>query len=224
MLDMYKIFIVEDDKKIKEELSFLLKKYGYDSDVANDLQNVTNEILNSNPDLILLDINLPVYDGYYVFREIKKKMDVPIIMVTSRDSELDELISMNLGADDFITKPYNKDILLARINSVIRRVYKNRVSAVMEYEGVKLDMLKGIIRYLDKEVDLTKNEIGIMKILFENKGTIVSRNDIINSLWQSDEFIDDNTLTVNITRLRKKMECIGIFDFIKTKRGMGYMI
>ena len=221
---MYKIFIVEDDKKIKEELSFLLKKYGYDSDVANNLQNVTNEILNSNPDLILLDINLPVYDGYYVFREIKKKMDVPIIMVTSRDSELDELISMNLGADDFITKPYNKDILLARINSVIRRVYKNRVSAVMEYEGVKLDMLKGIIRYLDKEVDLTKNEIGIMKILFENKGTIVSRNDIINSLWQSDEFIDDNTLTVNITRLRKKMECIGIFDFIKTKRGMGYMI
>ena len=221
---MYKIFIIEDDKKIREELSVLLKKYGYDSDVVKDFQNITKEIEISNPDLILLDINLPVYDGYYIFKDIKKITDIPVIIVTSRDNELDELISMNLGADDFITKPYNKDILLARINSVMRRVYKNRVTSIIEYDGVKLDMLRGTISYLGTEVELTKNEMGIIKILFDNKGTIVSRNDIINFLWQSDEFIDDNTLTVNIARIRKKIEDIGIVDFIKTKRGMGYMI
>lgn len=172
----------------------------------------------------MLDINLPYYDGYYICREIRRKSNVPIIVVTSRNSEVDELMSMNLGADDFITKPYNTQILLARIASIIRRTYQNLDSEVFEFKGLKYNMSTSEMTFDNKKCELTKNESKILFTLMKNKERIVSRNDLMKALWQDDEFVDDNTLTVNINRLRKKLEEIGAVDYIQTKRGQGYIL
>lgn len=221
---MQKIFIVEDDNKIRKELTELLGKYGYQCLSSIDFQNIVEDILTSEADLILLDINLPYYDGYYICKEIRKKSNVPIIVVTSRQSEMDELMSMNLGADDYITKPYNTQILLARIESIMRRVYSNYEKEIIEFKGLNFNAAKGSIKFQEKEEELTKNENKILNFMLKNKGRIVSRNEIIEELWQCDEFIDDNTLTVNVNRLRKKLSSIGIEDFIQTKRGQGYIV
>ncbi|MDU2683289.1 MAG: response regulator transcription factor, partial [Clostridium sp.] len=163
-------------------------------------------------------------DGYYICREIRKRSSIPIIVVTSRDNEVDELMSMNLGADDFITKPYNTQILLARISSIIRRAYNNSDSEVLEYRGLIHNLSTSEAEFDNKRIELSKNESRILYVLIKNKEKIVSRNEIIESLWQSDEFVDDNTLTVNINRLRKKLEEIGAIDYLKTKRGQGYIL
>ena len=219
-----KIFIIEDEEKIRIELSELLNRYGYEANYSNDFENIVKIALESNSHIILLDINLPYYDGYYICREIRKKSNIPIIVVTSRNSEVDELMSMNLGADDFITKPYNTQILLARIASIIRRTYQNLDSEVFEFKGLKYNMSTSEMTFDNKKCELTKNESKILFTLMKNKERIVSRNDLMKALWQDDEFVDDNTLTVNINRLRKKLEEIGAVDYIQTKRGQGYIL
>lgn len=221
---MNKVFIIEDDVKINEQLGSFLKRYGYEVATSFDFENIVDIALEENPKIILLDINLPVFDEYYICKEIRKQSNVPIIVVTSRDTEMDELISMNLGADDFITKPYNTAILLARIESIIRRVYGNNSMEIYEYNGLRYNLSTSEMEYEGNKSDLTKNESRILYTLIKNKGKIVSRSELMKYLWQNDEFVDDNTLTVNINRLRKKMEEIGANNMLTTKRGQGYIL
>ena len=221
---MNKVFIIEDDVKINEQLGSFLKRYGYEVATSFDFENIVDIALEENPKIILLDINLPDFDGYYICKEIRKQSNVPIIVVTSRDTEMDELISMNLGADDFITKPYNAAILLARIESIIRRVYGNNSMEIYEYNGLRYNLSTSEMEYEGNKSDLTKNESRILYTLIKNKGKIVSRSELMKYLWQNDEFVDDNTLTVNINRLRKKMEEIGANNMLTTKRGQGYIL
>ncbi len=220
---MYKIVIVEDDINIREELCSFLQKYGYEVTAPTDFQNIIDIIQKENANLIILDINLPAFDGYYICRELRKTSEVPIIIVTSRDSELDELMSMNIGADDFITKPYNTQILLARINSILKRSYGN-FQEVLVHSGISLNLSNASLSFENNNIELTKNELKILAFLLKNKGNIVSRDSLMEYLWSSDYFVDDSTLTVNITRLRKKLEDIGIENLIQTKRGLGYII
>ncbi|WP_321993988.1 response regulator transcription factor [Clostridium butyricum] len=222
---MRKIMIIEDEVIIREELKSFLSKYNYEVIAPSDFENIIEFILNENPDLILLDINLPIFDGYYICREIRKTSDIPIIIVTSRDSDMDELMSMNLGADDFVTKPYNTQILLARIAALLKRSGgSSNTSKYLIYNNFKINLSNATISWEDKEIELTKNEIKILSCLIENKGSIVSREILMEYLWKSDYFVDDSTLTVNITRLRRKLEGIGIKDAIETRRGLGYIM
>jgi len=219
-----KLFIIEDDIVLRTELISLLESYNYSCETSDNFKNIITEAVDSNADLILLDINLPYYDGYHVCREIRKISDVPIMVVTSRNNDMDELMSMNLGADDFITKPYNIQILLARIAAILKRTNQKNYSSEVDYKGLTLSMAKSTVYYESKEAELTKNELRILSVLMQNANSIISRDDLMDELWQSDEFVDDNTLTVNVNRLRKKLEEIGAADLIKTKRGQGYMI
>lgn len=222
---MKKIIIIEDSEVIREELRSFLSKYGYDVVLAMDFENILEEVKELNGDLILLDVNLPVFDGYYICREIRKESDIPIIIVTSRDSEVDELMSMNLGADDFVIKPYNTQILLARIESILRRASRVVESSdLLEHNGMTLNLSNGTVNYGGESLEITKNELKILSYLMKNKGNIVSREDLMTYLWNSDFFVDDNTLSVNITRLRKKLESIGVKDAIETRRGLGYIM
>ncbi|MCC5910728.1 MAG: response regulator transcription factor [Clostridiaceae bacterium] len=222
---MEKIILIEDDKVIREELQNFLKRYGYIVNAPIDFNNIIGYIENENADLILLDINLPVFDGYYICREIRKISDIPIIIVTSRDSEVDELMSMNLGADDFITKPYNTDILLARIMNILKRTYGSlKTNNILSYKDINLDLSNATVKYKDKSLELTKNEVKILSYLINNKGSIVKRDSLMEYLWKSDYFVDDSTLTVNVNRLRKKLGEIGIEDIIETRRGLGYIM
>ena len=221
---MYNIFIIEDDELIRKELITLLEKYGYGTIGPENFTNVADQVLNQRPSLVLLDINLPVYDGYHICREIRKESKVPVIVVTSRDSDIDELMSMNLGADDFVTKPYNTQILLARISSLLNRTYGTETTNELVFGSLILDIGKSIVSFGSKSAVLTKNEQRILALLIRNKNTITSRDDIMNELWQSNEFVDDNTLTVNINRLRKKLDEIGAVNLLQTKRGQGYSL
>jgi DNA-binding response OmpR family regulator len=222
---MYKIVIVEDSEFIRVELKTYLERYGYEVEAPDSFENIIEYINKSNANLILLDINLPLYDGYYICREVRKKSDVPIIVVTSRDSQVDELMSMNLGADDFITKPYNTEILIARVSAILKRSYgKNSNEEIMNYGDLKLNLANGSISYNSNTIELTKNELRILAYLIKNRGKIVSRDTLMDALWQSDLFLDDNTLSVNVTRLRKKIEEIGLNNIIETRRGLGYIM
>ncbi|MBA8933531.1 response regulator transcription factor [Clostridium beijerinckii] len=222
---MRKIIIIEDDEVIREELQSFLERYGYEVKAPLDMDNIINYIKSENAELILLDINLPMYDGYYICREIRKTSEVPIIIVTSRDSEIDELMSMNLGADDFITKPYNTEILLARITNILKRTYGNiKTSNILSYRDFNLNLSNATIIYKDNSLELTKNEVKILSFLINNKGNIVKRDSLMEYLWKADFFVDDSTLNVNINRLRKKLEEIGIENPIETRRGMGYIM
>ncbi len=220
---MQKILIVEDEVKIREELANFLKNNGYEVLVIDNFENTLNDILSKDVDLILMDINIPGVNGMYLCKEIRKVKNIPIIIVTSKNSEMDELICMNYGADDFITKPYNLQVLLAHIEAVLKRS-NPLFSYILDYKGMKIDLSKGTINYNDKSIILTKNEISILAYLLENRGKVVSRDDLINYLWDSEMFTDDNTLTVNITRLRKKLEELGFDNVIETRRGWGYII
>ena len=221
---MFKILIIEDDAIIRTELQTLLRKYGYKTVVTEDFENIVKFALANKPHLILLDINLPVYDGYHICREIRKQSKVPVIVVTSRNSDMDELMSMNLGADDFITKPYNTQILLARISVSISRTYDTKQATELVFGELSLDIGKSSVKYKETTSELTKNELKILTLLMQNEGAITSRDDIMNELWQSNAFIDDNTLTVNINRLRKKLDEIGAVNILQTKRGQGYSL
>lgn len=217
--------IVEDNAQLQNEIGSLLTRNGYRVMKTIEFDKIPNIVKENNPHLILLDINLPYDDGFKICTEIRSYSTVPIIFITSRDTNVDELMSITLGGDDFITKPYNAQILLARINSLLKRAYPNENSGdFIEYNGVKLNILSSKVEYKDSEIELTKNELKILHYLLINKGRIVSRVDIMEYLWDSAMFVNDNTLTVNITRLRNKFEDIGVSEFIKTKRGQGYII
>lgn len=222
---MQKILIVEDDEKLRNELEIFLSHQGYQAECLKKFDNTIHDILEINPNLILLDINLPGVDGEYICKEIRKQSDMGIIAVTSRDNELDELVSINYGADHYITKPFNIQILLAKVNSLLRRTNsnsepKNKIDA----KDFILNISNSTIIKGDRIIDLTKNEYKILKYLIENRNKIVSREDIMDCLWENESFIDDNTLSVNITRLRSKLEELGLKDIIETKRGQGYML
>ena len=219
-----KIFVVEDETEICKELSVLLQKYGYAYESSTDFAHITDHILKAEADLVLLDINLPYQDGYTICREIRKQSDIPMIVLTSRNTDFDELMSLNIGADDFISKPYNAQVLIARIQKILKRTYEAQVNSVLIHKGLTINLLKATASYGDKEVDLTKNELGILRLLVVNKGNVIPRDAIIDELWQSDEFIDENTLNVNIVRLRKKLSEIGAPDYLETKRGLGYKV
>ncbi len=222
---MFNIMIVDDDEQLQNEIANLLIKNGYGAIKVNEFGNIAKVVKEKNPHIILLDINLPQDDGFKICTEVRGFSRVPIIFVTSRNTNIDELMSITLGGDDFITKPYNTQILLARINSLLKRAYPNEKSMdVVEYNGVKLNILSSTVSNEGVEVELTKNELKILHFLIDNKGKIVSRFDIMEYLWDSSLFVNDNTLTVNITRIRSKLEEIGVIDFIKTKRGQGYIV
>lgn len=222
---MSKILIVEDDEKLRNELETFLNRNGFIARSLTEFQNTIEDILNSQADLVLLDINLPFTDGEYICKEIRKKSNVPIIMVTSRDNEIDELMSLNYGADQYVTKPYNIQILLAKITGLLKR----NQGANIETEKIdcKEFYLNTASRMLEKEeikIELTKNEYNIMYFLVKHQGQVVSRDEIMDYLWESEEFIDDNTLSVNIKRLRTKLEELGTKDLIETRRGQGYLL
>ena len=220
-MEKAKIILVEDNQKIQKELCEFLSRYDYETKALNNFENIVEDILKERADLVLLDINLPVYDGYYICRAVREKSDVPIIVVTSRDSEMDELMSMNLGADDFISKPYNTQILVARISSLLKRTKHVKEDWQMTHKGLLINLSNSTAC---QQIELSKNEVKILSVLVKHKEKIVSRDNLMEELWQSNEFVDDNTLTVNINRLRKKLDSIGLADYIVTKRGQGYLV
>ncbi len=222
---MQKILIVEDDKKIRKELELFLNKNGFMAVGLEKFDNIIDDILNEKADLVLLDINLPYLDGEFVCKEIRKVSNVPIIMVTSRDNEIDELMSLNYGADQYVTKPYNIQILLAKITGLLRRNQNSgRNPEKIDCDGFVLNVAERVIEKDNKKLELTKNEYSILYYLSVNKGKVVSRDEIMDYLWESEEFIDDNTLNVNIKRLRTKLEELGLSNKIETRRGQGYIL
>lgn len=221
---MQKIMIIEDDPAIRDELVLILTNEGYSALAITDFLQVLEQIRNSNPDLILLDLGLPNRDGFSLCADIHKVSNVPIIFVTSRDSALDELRALSLGGDDYITKPYNISVLLARIKAVLRRSGSTAESDTLTANGLSLSLTKGIITSGTQTAELSRNEIKILAYLMNHPNEIVSRADLIETLWDNHIYIDDNTLSVNITRLRGKLEEIGLSGYIKTRRGLGYQI
>ena len=222
---MQNILIVEDDEKLSKELEKFLSQNGYEASRITNFENVINDILNSKCNMVLLDINLPGNNGEYICKEVRKISDVPIVMITSVDSELDELISLNYGADDYITKPFNLQILLAKIATILKRTSSNNKDQTkINCENFILNLSKSTIEKDRKEIELTKNEFKILYYLVQNRGKIVSREELMNYLWDSEMFVDDNTLTVNITRIRNKLEEANLKDILETRRGQGYIL
>ena len=220
---MSKILIVEDDEKLRNELETFLNRNGFIAQSLTQFQNTIQDILNSQADLILLDINLPFTDGEYICKEIRKKSNVPIIMVTSRDNEIDELMSLNYGADQYVTKPYNLQILLAKIAGLLKRNQGINIERI-DCKEFYLNTASRTLERENNKIELTKNEYNIMYFLAKHQGQVVSRDEIMDYLWESEEFIDDNTLSVNIKRLRTKLEELGTKDLIETRRGQGYLL
>ena len=219
---MKKIFIVEDDRSIVSELEALLIHAGYAVEVLKDFQNALEEILRVLPDLILLDINIPYLNGEVLLQNLRKVSNIPVIMVTSRASEVDEVLSMSYGADDYITKPYNPTILLLRIQAVLKR--SEKVLDVVSFKDVVVYLQKGMSKKGDIEVYLTKNEMIIFNYLLNHQNVIVTRDELMTDLWNNNEYINDNALTVNISRLRAKLKEVGLGEVIETRKGMGYFL
>lgn len=219
---MKKIFIVEDDKSICMELVEILENEGYAASYLTDFEHSKEKILAARADLILMDINIPGINGRNLLKEIRKESDIPVIMVTSRTSEMDEVLSMSYGADDFITKPYNPTILLLRIAAVLKRMEGSQNAA--SYRGAEVIFSKGTIRLGEKEQVLTKNEMIIFQRLLSSKDKIVSRDEIMTDLWDNEEYVNDNALTVNISRLRTKLAELGLPDAIETRKKQGYRL
>lgn len=222
---MYKILIVEDDPTIAESVAKTLMKWDYEAKYLTDFKDVLAGFANFNPHLVLLDISLPFMNGYHWCAEIRKLSNVPIIFLSSANDNMNIVMAMNMGADDFIAKPFDLNVLSAKINAMIRRTYDFSGNAsLMEHCGLILNLGDTTLTYREHKLELSKNEFKILQLLLENSGKIVSRDVMMMRLWDNDQFIDDNTLTVNMTRLRKKMETLGLSDFIVTKKGLGYMV
>ena len=222
---MQKILIIEDDEKLREELETFLNRNGFIATSLKKFDNTVADILEIKADLLLIDINLPYTDGEFICKEIRKTSNVPIIMVTSRDNEMDELLSLNYGADQYVTKPYNIQILLAKIVGLLKRNQNagNNPDKIDCGEFV-LNTAGRIIEKEDNKVELTKNEYKILEYLVLHRQQVISRDEIMDYLWESEEFVDDNTLNVNIKRLRTKLEELGLIDQIETRRGQGYIL
>jgi two-component system response regulator protein BraR/BceR len=222
---MQKIMIIEDDITISGVLGHTVEKWGFSSYCVQDFSNVIEAFIKENPQLVLLDITLPYYNGFYWCQEIRKLSKVPIIFISSNTDNMDIVMAMNMGGDDFITKPFDLSVLVAKIQAILRRTYSYQGQMkVIEYQGIILDLSGAFLMYQGEKIELTKNEFRIMETLLNHIDVIVSRNEIMEKLWDDDCYIDDNTLTVNMTRLRKKLEEYGIKNFINTKKGLGYVI
>ncbi|HIW20500.1 MAG TPA: response regulator transcription factor [Candidatus Dorea intestinavium] len=222
---MYKILIVEDDLTIAKTLSEHFEKWGYQATYIKDFEKVMEEFLKFMPDLVLLDINLPFFNGFHWCSEIRKVSKVPIVFISSANDNMSIVMAMNMGGDDYIEKPFDLNVLTAKVQALIRRTYDFAGSLnIKAHNGLILNLSDASVTYEEENVELTKNEFKILEILIENPGNIVSRDEIINRLWESDDFIDDNTLSVNVARLRKKLETMGLEGAIKTKKGIGYLL
>lgn len=221
---MKKILIIEDDKTISDELKILLDDNGYDSYQLFNFHQVTKKIIEFDPDLVLLDIVLPGTNGQTILKEIRKESNLPVIMLTSKTGDINEIMSMSYGADDYITKPYNPTLLLLRIETLFRHLDDQGSNDQIEYNQMTINLLKSTLTYKDNEIILSKNELTILYYLIKNHGKIVSRDELMDHLWDYSDFVDDNTLTVNINRLRKKMKNLGILDSIETRRKQGYIL
>lgn len=222
---MYKIMIIEDEANIRIELKTILENALYNVVLVDKFENVVKQIIDENPDIILLDVNLPNRSGLDICMDLRKISDIPIIFVTSKNTSMDELNCITLGGDDYISKPYNPPILLARISSILKRTRKiTENKNVLTHKGVTLDVLNATVKYNDDYIELSKTEMKILYYLFLNKDKIVGRISLVEYLWDNQSFIDDNTLSVNITRIRNKLSEIGVENFIETKRGLGYKI
>lgn len=222
---MYKILLVEDDEIISKSIKQHLENWGFEVIATRDFKNITNEFTECNAHIVLLDLILPFYDGFYWCKEIRKISNVPIVFLSSASDNMNIVMAVNMGGDDFISKPFNVSVLLAKIQAILRRTYDmpNSIS-ILEHKGIILNLNDFTLSYRDKSIELTKNEFRILETLLVNKGKIVSRDTLMMKLWQDDNYVEENTLTVNVTRLRKKLEDLGIDDFIKTKVGCGYII
>ena len=217
--------LIEDDLDVTRELRLSLRKWGFEVETIDQFNDIVKEFIEKKPSLVLMDVNLPFYDGFYWCEKIREFSKVPIIFLSSRDSNMDIIMGMNNGGDDYITKPFSVEVLISKINALLRRSYDYSASdSLIYYDNAVLDVEKCIFSYMDNKIELTKNEIKILSLLIKNKGKVVSREKLMMSLWNDDEFVSDNTLTVNITRLRGRIKELGLEDVIKTKKGIGYFI
>lgn len=222
---MYKILIVEDDETIAGGLKNHLEKWNYQAECMTDFKDVMGKFVEFEPQLVLLDIVLPFFNGFHWCQEIRKISKVPIIFLSSANDNMNIVMAMNMGGDEFIEKPFDLNVLTAKVQALLRRAYSFQGNVnVLEHEGMLLNLNDASLSYKGEKISLTKNEFRILQMLMENAGKIVARDDIIARLWESDEFIDDNTLTVNVARLRKKLENAGMEGRIKTKKGIGYYL
>lgn len=222
---MYKIFIVEDDEMIAAGLKRHLKSWDYEVLCAQDLVNVMPEFVHAAPHLVLMDVKLPFYNGYYWCSEIRKVSKVPIIFLSSASDNMNIVMAVNMGGDDFIAKPFDLDVLTVKIQAMLRRSYDFvSQSVVLEHRGAMLNLTEATLIYGNEKLELTKNELRILQVLMENKEKVVARDTLMTKLWESDSYVDENTLSVNVNRLRKKLESVGLSDFIQTKKGIGYLV
>ncbi len=222
---MYRILIVEDDRVISKQVEKHLAKWGYEAVCVDNFENILTQFISFDPQLVLLDIGLPFYNGYYWCGEIRKISQVPVVFVSSAADNMNIVMAMNMGGDDFIVKPYDLEVLLAKIQAILRRTYSfQNQSAVAEHAGVILNLSDMSLLYEGKRLELSKNEFRILQFLYERAGKTVSREEIMKRLWNNEYFVDDNTLTVNMNRLRKKLEEAGVQNFILTKKGVGYQL
>lgn len=223
---MFKVMIVEDDPKMRKIILEKTIKWGFDGLAVDQFEAVHTCFLKFEPHLVLMDINLPAFDGFYWCQRIREVSKVPIIFISSRDSNMDIIMAVNMGGDDFIRKPFSLEVLMAKMNALLRRAYSyvDAETSVLEHNGVVLDLKDNHLQYNYRRADLTKNEYRIIYILLKNQGKVVSREEIMRGLWEDESFVDDNTLTVNINRLRRKLEDIGLNSFIQTRKGQGYII
>ena len=222
---MYKILIVEDDKTIARVLKEHLEKWGYAVETIEDFQNVLETFITFDPQIVLMDIGLPFFNGHHWCSEIRAISKVPIIFISSADDNMNIVMALNMGGDDFITKTFDLNVITAKVQALLRRTYSFKEQTnLIEHKGAVLNLSDATLAYQDQKIELTKNEYRILQTLMANVGKIVSRDDIITALWEDDSFVDDNTLTVNMTRLRRKLSEAGLSDFIKTKKGIGYVV
>lgn len=222
---MYRILVVEDDMIIANAIKKTITKWGYEVECVTDFQDVLGQFVAFDPQLVLLDISLPYYDGFHWCTEIRKVSKVPIIFISSASDNLNIVMAMNMGGDDYITKPFDLTVLAAKIRALIRRTYDFAGQTnLVEHRGAILNIGDGTLTYRGQEVELTRNEHRILQLLMENKGQVVTRETIMTHLWETDSYVDDNTLTVNVARLRRKLESLGLDDFIVTKKSVGYMV
>lgn len=222
---MYRILIVEDDPTIAGVLEQELRNWGYDAHCVKDFQKVDAEVSALQPHLVLLDISLPFFNGYHWCSKIRQNSHVPIVFLSSASDNMNVVIAMNMGGDDFIPKPFHMNVLLAKVQAILRRTYDFGAPApTLEHRGLSLNTADASLTYEGERTELSKNEYRILLTLLENKGKIVSRDTLMQRLWETDAFVDENALTVNVTRLRKKLERLGLSDFITTKKGIGYLV
>lgn len=222
---MQKIFIVEDDRGIAEAVASQAERWAFDVRIASDFRDVAGEVAQFQPHIVLMDIGLPFFSGYYWCSEIRKTSRVPIIFLSSAADNMNIVMAMNMGGDDFIAKPFDMSVLLAKIQALLRRTYDfAQPSPLLAHRGAVLDAGSGALKYEGKTIDLTRNEFRILLALMEKRGNVVSREKLMERLWETDSFVDENTLTVNVNRLRKKLDAAGLTGFIATRFGVGYII